>query len=52
MLEPKVFKSWIDATIREAQLRGMPDEEILFEFIDQVRFMLVKQMLEIAGAKK
>jgi hypothetical protein len=46
-MPPQEFKDWIDNCIRDAKKKGFTDEDILFEFMERVRIMVTKRMIEI-----
>ena len=46
------FKASVDECIRKAKAAGLTDEEILCEFLEQVRFMTVKQTEKLLSQAK
>lgn len=51
-MEPQEFKCWIENCVRDAKLRGLTEDEILIEMIEQVRRMLLKKEIDILGSRK
>ena len=51
-MKPQEFKSLVEECIRQGKEAGLSDEEILLEFLEQVRFMVVRQMLKVAKEQK
>ena len=48
MITPSEFKRWIDTAIRDAERRGMTDDEILLMILETVRELVSRKMLEVA----
>ena len=46
------FKAAVDECIRKAKESGLSEEEILCEFLEQVRFMTIKHTERILGRPK
>ena len=46
------FKSSIEACIQKAKEGGLSEEEIFCEFLEQVRFMTVKQSVKLLAQKE
>jgi len=44
---PQEFKSLVETCIQQAKEAGLSDEEILLEFLEQVRFLIVHQMIRL-----
>ena len=42
----------VEDCIRQAKEAGMSDEDILLEFLEQLRFMIVRQMLSTCKKQK
>lgn len=49
---PQEFKCWIEDCIRNAKKNGLSDEDILFELMEQVKIMTVREQIKILGNKK
>jgi len=48
-MEPQEFKTLVETCIRQAKEAGLSDEEILLEFLEQVRFLIVHQMIRLCA---
>lgn len=46
------FKTMVEGVIREGKDGGLSDEEILCEFLEQVRFMAMKLSLKLLSLKQ
>jgi len=51
-MNPQELKTWIEDCIRTAKSKGMSDEEILIELMEQVRIMLVREAIKICDKRK
>lgn len=45
-MQPCEFKMWLDNCISNAKINGLTDNEILIEFMEQTRLMLIKKSIE------
>ena len=48
-MELQEFKCWIENCVKDARIKGMSDDAILVELIEQIRMMLTKKQIEILG---
>ncbi len=51
-MQPSEFKARLEHYIHEAVSRGLSDEEIYIEFLEQVRHMTSKQMIKVAEKQR
>lgn len=50
-MTPQQFKEMIESCVKQAKEKGLSDEAVLIELLEQVKFMLVQQTLKLAAAR-